>query len=170
MTDVFSFSSAPGAKRTLADFHIKRMVLSPAHWKKCSLKVDLNWSFVHFTKSNKAHVPADKRGVYSFCVQPRIAKHPACSYLLYIGMVENQGFRARYEQYLADSQAGESSRRPHVTEMLEKWEGYLWFCYASIAKKDLIEKTEDKLLAAYLPPTNKDYRWPALHRSGKARL
>ena len=41
--------------------------------------------------------------------------------------------------------------------MLEKWDGFLWFCFARIAQADLIEDVEDALLTAYLPPTNKEF-------------
>jgi hypothetical protein len=97
------------------------------------------------------------RGVYTFLVQPGIANHPCCSYLLYVGETKNQDFRRRYQQYLREKQAGDESVRPHVTDMLQKWDGFLWFYYATIARADLIEDVENALLTAYLPPTNKEF-------------
>ena len=44
-----------------------------------------------------------------------------------------------------------------MTDMLEKWDGFLWFCFASIEQANLIEDVEKTLLAAYLPPTNKEF-------------
>lgn len=90
-------------------------------------------------------------------VQPGIANHPAISYLLYVGKVEKQGFRDRFRQYLNERVVGEKARRVHVTEMLDKWDGYLWFCFAAVDDQQAIEGVEDALLAAYLPPVNKDF-------------
>lgn len=140
---------------TLADFHIKRMILSPSQWKACQLPVDLRWKAVPFMDSYARQIP-ETCGVYTFLVQPGIANHPQCSYLLYVGKTEEQDFRRRYRQYLREKKVGDESRRPHMTEMLEKWDGFLWFCYASV-QCHLIDKVEKALLTAYLPPTNKDF-------------
>ena len=74
-------------------------------------------------------------------------------------MVKDQFFRDRYRQYLQERNAGDQSRRVHVTQMLLKWDGFLWFCYAAIDDKNAIVLAEDALLAAYLPPCNR--RFPA---------
>jgi hypothetical protein len=155
MHDIFGLP-AP-SERNLADYHVKRMVLSPDHWRHCNLPVQLNWTLLPFNEANVANVPDNSRGVYSFVVQPSIADHPACSYLLYVGQTESQNFRRRFRQYLGDLRAGLNSRRPHVAEMLEKWDGYLWFGYASITPDSLIVTIEDALLESYLPPVNKDF-------------
>ncbi|SRR6266581_2940228 len=143
-------------RRDLGDFHVKRMVLSPFQWAACRLPVDLTWKAAKFSRSNMRTIPTT-RGVYTFLVQPGIANHPCCSYLLYVGKTENQNFRRRYQQYLREKQAGDESGRPHVTDMLEKWDGFLWFCFASIEQANLIEDVEKTLLTAYLPPTNKEF-------------
>jgi hypothetical protein len=155
MHDIFPSSTA--TTRTLADFHVKRMVLSPEHWRMGSLPVTLNWTAVAFDESNVEEIPEDVRGVYSFVVQPGIAQHPACSYLLYIGMTSQQNFRTRFRQYIRDSKAGDTSRRAHITEMLEKWAGFLWFAYAPVLQEDLIIPIENTLLSSYLPPSNKEF-------------
>lgn len=143
-------------RRALADFHLKRMVLSPFQWAACRLPVDLTWKTVKFTQRNNQMIP-ETGGVYSFLVQPGIANHPCCSYLLYVGKTENQTFRRRYQQYIREKRAGDESGRPHVTDMLEKWDGFLWFCFARIKQADLIENVENALLTAYLPPSNKAF-------------
>jgi hypothetical protein len=151
-------SHARGRRRLgLADFHLKRMVLSPFQWNACRLPLNLNWTAVKFNRRNRRHIPTNSSGVYTFLVQPGIANHPCCSYLLYVGETETQNFRTRYGQYLRDKRAGDASLRPHVTEMLQKWDGFLWFCYAEINTPNLIEDLENALLTAYLPPTNKDF-------------
>ena len=167
---MYDIVSHARGRRTLglADFHLKRMVLSPFQWKACRLPLALNWRAVKFTTSNRARIPKTSCGVYTFLVQPGIADHPCCSYLLYVGETERQNFRKRYGQYLRDKMAGDTSLRPHVTEMLQKWDGFLWFCYAEIKNFGLIEDVEKALLTAYLPPTNKDF--PAKVSSSLRRL
>ena len=146
-----------GGRRALERFHMKRMILSPSQWAACSLPVELKWNHVKFTEENVQYLPQDCGGVYTFVVQPGIANHPSCSYLLYVGKTERQNFRTRYRDYLRDKRLGDKSRRPHVEEMLNKWDGYLWFYYAVIGKEELIDPIEKILMTAYLPPTNKDF-------------
>lgn len=156
MQDILTPSANAGL--TVTDYHLKRMIIAPTQWAVCNLPVNLNWQPpIQFNASNKGLVPNNKSGVYSFVVQPGIANHPCCSYLLYIGKAKSQSFQSRYGQYLTEQRAGQLSRRPHVTEMLEKWSGYLWFCYAEIDDNQQIDVVEDMLLEAYLPPTNKDF-------------
>lgn len=133
------------------------MILAPSQWCACSLPLALQWETIRFEKGSVGQVPENRKGVYTFVVQPGIANHPAVSYLLYVGKVERQGFRDRFRQYLRERIAGEKGRRVHVTEMLDKWEGYLWFCFATVDDEKQIEAVEDALLAAYLPPVNKHF-------------
>lgn len=161
---------APGrivARHELDPYHIKRMVLSPKQWADCSLPVSLRWEFKKFTEDNSKHIPNDCGGIYTFVVQPNIADHPACSYLMYVGKADNS-LRSRYYKYLEERRLGDASRRPHVEEMLKTWEGYLWFYYAKVDRKDVIHSVEQLLLAAYLPPTNKEF--PAEVRRALQRL
>ena len=163
--DIFS---KPPSTYKLSDFRLTRMVLSPKHWQACKLPVKLAWHRVKFAYGNAVHVPENERGVYTFVVKPGIASHPSCSYLLYVGKVENQMFRSRFRQYLAEKAKGAKSRRPHVTEMLLKWDGFLWFYYAAISKKNKIKTVENRLLAAYLPPSNRVF--PSTVRHAVATL
>lgn len=156
MNDIFAASAAePGY--TLSDYRLSRMVLSPPHWRSFPGPRSMSWRAVPFGAANVAQVPADQRGVYSFVVKPGIAAHPECAYLLYVGMVKDQYFRDRFRQYLREREARDLSRRMHVTQMLLKWDGFLWFCYAPIDDQAAIVPAEDALLAAYLPPCNKDF-------------
>jgi hypothetical protein len=139
--------------RSIADFKLQYMILFPPAWEACALSINLSWQIVPFDAARVRDVPDNQRGIYSFVVQPGIANHPACSYLLYVGQTA-RNFRVRYKEYLIDEAAGIESRHPHIAGMLCKWKGYLWFCYAHIENKSLIEPTEDALLASYLPPTN----------------
>ena len=96
-------------------------------------------------------------GVYSFVADAEIAQHPACSYLLYIGKVENQNLRNRYRQYLRAETAWKN--RPHIAKMISKWSGHLWFYYAEVSNTDVISQLEEDLITAFLPPENRS--WPA---------
>lgn len=151
MQDVFNQSvfTAHG----VADFKVQNMILYPRAWAGFSSAISLQWSKVLFSPAGVAQVPKDEAGIYSFVVQPGIANHPACSYLLYVGKTE-RSFRVRYSEYLMDLRKGIESRRPHIAGMLTKWDGYLWFCYAPMSNGIDIAKMEDALIEAYLPPTN----------------
>lgn len=140
----------------LSDFRLWRVVLAPAHWSRCTLGAELKWCGVKFEQGNIQSIPKNS-GVYTFVVKPGIANHPSCSYLLYVGKAEKQVLRARFKQYFKERQNGDYSRRPHVTEMLRKWEGYLWFYYAKVPKRMTTKEVEDQLLAAYLPPSNRTF-------------
>lgn len=163
MDDIFS---KPPSTYRLSDFRLSRMVLSPARWQSCTLQ--LAWHAVKFERSRANSVPDDANGVYTFVVKPGIANHPSCSYLMYVGKAEKQALRKRFVQYFEEEAEGESSRRPHVTEMLTKWKGYLWFYYAKVSNKQKIKKVENELLAAYLPPSNRVF--PSSIRRAIARL
>ena len=126
MNDIFTPSIAETGY-VLSDYRLSRMVLSPHHWRRFNWPQTVTWRAVPFGASNLEEVPANQRGVYSFVVKPGIAGHPECSYLLYVGMVKDQFFRDRYCQYLREREAGDRSRRLHVTQMLLKWDGFLWF-------------------------------------------
>jgi hypothetical protein len=150
--DIFT---KPLSTYVLADYRVLRMVLAPKHWQACNLPVTLSWRGVKFTQRNAAQVPKHANGVYSFVVKPEIANHPSCAYLLYVGKAKKQVLRDRFIQYIDERAKGDKSRRPHVTEMLLKWDGFLWFYFAEISSGAKINKVEDCLLAAYLPPSNR---------------
>jgi excinuclease UvrABC nuclease subunit len=152
MDDPFS----PSKPFVLANYRVERMVLSPAHWKTFSLGHRLRWTATKFDRANRANVPNDKNGVYSFLVQPGIAKHTACSYLMYVGKAETQSLRERFDQYF--DHLTETSRRTNISKMLRLWQGFLWFCFAPVTDQTLIDGTEQALVNAYLPPYNRRYR------------
>jgi hypothetical protein len=138
----------------LRAFEVKNLVLLPREWSALTLPTSLTWTAHHFATTPATAIPSDKRGVYTFVVQPGIANHPLCSYLLYVGKAAGQsgGFRARYYKYQAERNAP-FSERPLVARMVTKWFDHLWFCFAEVDDA-LITATEDKLLTAYRPPMN----------------
>lgn len=154
MDDIFT---KPPSTYVLADYRVLRMVLAPKQWQSCSLPITLSWRGVKFEKGNASNVPKHAKGVYSFVVKPEIANHPSCAYLLYVGKAQDQALRDRFTQYFDEKAKGDKSRRPHVTEMLLKWDGFLWFYYTEISSAAKIMEVEDCLLAAYLPPSNRHF-------------
>ncbi len=130
------------------------MILNPNCWGQYPNRVNLSWNMVKFTPDDVLRVPNTTCGVYSFVVIPGIANHISCSYLLYVGKT-TRNFRQRYQEYLRDQ--SQPRKRPHVFEMLNKWKEHLWFCYATIRQVDIIGDIENDLLAAYLPPYNKEF-------------
>jgi hypothetical protein len=140
----------------LGNYRVNRMVLSPKHWKKFSSPTKLAWKGTKFKTSNAKKVPDVKGGVYSFVVQPDIAEHPSCAYLMYVGMTKKQTLRARFNQYFRHQT--DTSRRTNISKMLRLWDKHLWFYFASIADLTKIEATEQALLNAYLPPVNDQYK------------
>jgi hypothetical protein len=142
----------------MGDFHLKRMILYPKLWADFVLPtgVSLNWHTMKFGAPHSENTFDNYGGVYTFVVQPGIAKHPCNSSLLYVGKTKRP-FRVRYQEYLRDlNKDSQQTRRPHVTVMMQKWEKYLWYCYARVDGDALIKSTEKALISAYLPPTNKD--------------
>jgi hypothetical protein len=165
MDDIFT---KPASTYQLSDYRMWRMVLSPTRWQSCALSVPLQWQPVKFDQANTNQVPDNAKGVYTFVVKPEIANHPSCSYLLYVGKAEKQSLQARFLQYFKHKAKGEQSRWVHITEMLMKWDGFLWFYFAEISDVTKVVETEDELLAAYLPPANR--KFPAKIRHAVARL
>ena len=75
--------------------HEHHFILWPRQWKTY---VDThNWKSFRLDKTEKNHIPK-RAGVYSLLVQPGIANHPACSYLMYIG--KTTSLYRRFMDYL----------------------------------------------------------------------
>jgi hypothetical protein len=147
---------APRKPFTLGNYRVERIVLSPDHWNTYRSKRPLTWGWTKFNKSNAARVPSDRGGVYTFLVQPQIAEHPACSYLMYVGKTEDQSLRKRFRQYFNEQE--DSSDRVHITKMLQLWRKHLWFYFAPVNDIRKIDGIEQALMNAFLPPYNHRYR------------
>lgn len=128
---------------------------SPQMWAKCNLPVDLQWESVKFGQEYRDCVPADKFGVYAFMLEPNFMGPPKSGYLLYIGKTERD-FRERYGEYLTEEH--DDLARSKIAWMFERWTGHIFFHYAAIEKKHLVDKTEDALLHACIPPCNTRFK------------
>ena len=86
-------------------------------------------------------------GVYSLVVQPGVAGHPTCSYLMYLGKAKD--LRQRFIDYLTV----ERHKRPKIVRLLEKYRGYIQFLYSGVDEREL-DNMEDRLINAFVPPCN----------------
>ena len=138
-------------KLELLDYS-RRFIISPTQWDQYPNTVILSWSCIRFEENYTQQVPNNEKGVYSFVTQPGIANHPQLSYLLYIGKTEKQSFQKRFKQYLDEPK--KHKPRTHICEMLTNWQDHLYFYFAPISNLNLIDKVEDELIEALIPPFN----------------
>ena len=105
--------------------HEHHFILWPRQWKTY---VDThNWKSFRLDKTEKNHIPK-RAGVYSLLVQPGIANHPACSYLMYIG--KTTSLYRRFMDYL--NERNRDTGRPKILRVLNKYKDYVCFCYTTV--------------------------------------
>lgn len=125
-----------------------RFILSPEKWSAYRDKRITGWKLVRLQKTERSSIPSVS-GIYTLLVQPLVAKHPSCSYLMYVGQAVN--LRKRFGEYL--SQERKASGRPKVFRLLNVYDKHIWFAYADVPENQL-NAVEDGLIEAYLPPCN----------------
>ncbi len=129
--------------------HEHHFYLWPRKWKKY---LDThNWEICRLNATERDRIPKGS-GVYSILIQPGIANHPACSYLMYVGKTES--LRRRFMDYFNEKKR--ETGRPKIFRILNKYEDYVCFCYTIVSISDLSD-VEDNLLIAYIPPNNDQY-------------
>jgi hypothetical protein len=124
-------------------------------WAAYNLSNPFNWEMHPFQRDQTDKIPSDP-GIYSFVIQPGIANHPHCSYLMYVGKAEEQSLRERFSQYFSEKKNAEKGR-PKIVKMLNQYQDYLHFCCSVITETERIEEIEDALLNAFIPPCNDQY-------------
>lgn len=129
--------------------HVWRMCLWPTQWNARSPSAKLVWKTVVLDPSQKSAIPTAP-GIYSLLVQPNIANHTGCSYLMYIGKASS--LRSRFGNYLTT----EKLRRPKIIRLLEMYKDHLHFCYSTVPKAKL-DTVEEQLYSAYVPPCNTQF-------------
>jgi len=129
--------------------HEHHFILWPRQWKKY-LETH-NWKIYRLDAIEKDRIP-NRSGVYSLLVQPGIANHPACSYLMYVG--KTASLRRRFMDYLNERKR--ETGRPKIFRVLNKYKDYMCFCYTTVCRNDL-SGVENNLLIAYIPPNNDQY-------------
>ena len=132
--------------------HSWTFCLWPKKWTTYDLPDPFNWEIHPFHRDQIDNIP-NEPGIYSFVIQPGIASHPHCSYLMYIGQTE-RALRVRFREYLYERRNLRGRRR--ILRLLNKYQGYLYFCCSTIAKTEQIVEIEKALRIAFRPPCNSD--------------
>lgn len=130
-------------------------ILWPTRWREFNKKVKAKfvWQVFPLKRAAAPKIP-DIPGIYSFIVQPAIADHPHCSFLMYVGMTGKQTLRDRFGQYLGQEQGPKG--RPHIIHLMSLYRQNLVFCCSPVPAGMTAAEAEDALLAAYIPPYCKD--------------
>lgn len=128
----------------------QEFVLWPRQWRTYS---DSHaWSEVKLRRPDANQVP-NRSGIYTLILEPGIAGHHSCAYLMYVGQATS--LRARFRDYLG-KERNQTTGRPRMVYFLRKYSRFIWFCYTEIDVLQL-DSTEKKLYSAYIPPLNRDY-------------
>lgn len=132
--------------------HRVQFVLWPKLWSDFSSKKmpRFRWEVYPFQPEFTTKIPK-KAGIYSFLVQPGIALHPSCSYLVYIGKTSRQ-LRARFREYLTEMTR--EIGRPKIIRLLNKYTGHIYFCCSPLSNIKSVTRVENALLGAFVPPFN----------------
>ena len=128
--------------------HECRFVLWPRQWANYENRHALDWRIRRLAEAERPDIP-NEPGVYTLLIQPDIAAHPACSYLMYVGKAER--LRRRFRDYLVREKREKG--RPKIFRGLNLYSSYLWFCF-TLAPVEILGDVEDTLLNAYVPPWN----------------
>ena len=128
--------------------HFWDILLWPRLWQSYPCRRPCNWEICRLRDVERESVP-DQPGIYTLLVQPGIADHPACSYLMYVG--QTTSLHRRFGDYL--NRERRETGRPKVFRLLNKYADHLWFCFSHLPKEFLTE-VEDALVVAFVPPCN----------------
>lgn len=134
--------------------------LMPDAWNKFRITQDTfpcAWKIIKLDEDSKNDVDLTKEaGIYTLIVQPGIASHTACSYLMYVGQTNN--LHRRFLNYLRTEK--KTRKRPNVFRLLNIYDDHIWFCFIKVAFGKL-DDYENALMNAYIPPINDENRLPA---------
>ncbi len=133
--------------------HQYKFSLWPRAWAAYNLPDPFKWEIYPFQQDQIDNIPSQP-GIYSFVIQPGIASHSNCSYLVYIGRTERT-LRVRFREYLREQNKREG--RPKIVRLLNKYQDYLYFCCSVIAETERITEIEEALINAFLPPCNDQF-------------
>jgi len=128
----------------------RHFTLCPDTWKNYSSTHVWHGEKLDTTRANS--IP-DESGIYTLILQPSIADHPACSYLMYVGQAES--LRKRFRKYLTSEK--KANGRPKLFMFLNLYDGFICFYY-TIVKVEALEDVEDALIDAYQPPLNTEVK------------
>jgi excinuclease UvrABC nuclease subunit len=126
-----------------------RFILWPRLWQ--DYRNTHAWQMYRLCPEERSNIP-EQSGIYTLLIQPSIAEHPACSYLMYVG--KSNSLRRRFGNYL--NERTRETGRPKLLRLLNKYPDYIWFCYTIVPEAEL-DDVETALYTAYLPPSNDQY-------------
>ncbi len=132
--------------------HIWCFRLWPRQWAAYNLTFRFEWKIYPFQRDQLSNIPRHP-GIYGLVIQPGIALHSNCSYLMYIGKAEST-LRDRFRKYFYERD--DPMARPKILELLNRYEGYVHFYCSTIEQRERIKQIEDALINAFLPPCNTD--------------
>lgn len=150
-------------ERMLLGAHRYTFSLWPQQWVAYNLPDLFRWEIHPFQRDQTENIPS-KPGIYSFVIQPGIAAHPSCSYLMYIGKTART-LQQRFREYFREQQ-NVAEGRPKILALLNQYQNYLYFCCSVIADTERIGEIEDALISAFIPPCN-DQLPAAINRIAK---
>ena len=141
-------------EENVAKAHVHRFSLWPRKWDEFDEGIQaFSWRIEKLHIDARDNIPTSS-GVYTLLIQPGIANHIACSYLMYVG--QTNSLRRRFGEYL--NEVKRRRGRPLINRLINMYFDYSWFCYTEVEMTNL-GKVENALLEAYLPPKND--RFPA---------
>jgi hypothetical protein len=129
--------------------HTYEFCMVPRRWQAYPESWALEWRKFRLSIDQRQNIPMEP-GVYTLLVEPGIANHAGCSYLVYVGKAES-GLRNRFNDYLREVRNEEG--RPHIIELLSRYPDHLWFCFSPVPRDQCVE-LERALIHAYRPPFN----------------
>ena len=130
------------------------LFLWPRQWSNYNRPDVFNWEIYRFQLDEVENIP-NEPGIYSFVIQPEVASHPYCAYLMYIGKTKRT-LQQRFKEYFQEQENAERGR-PKILRLLNKYQGYLHFCCLTIAETKQITDIENALIRAFLPPCNSTF-------------
>ena len=131
--------------------HTWEITLWPQAWAAFPGSHELSWSICRLGDAERGTIP-EESGIYTLLVQPGIAEHIACSYLMYVG--QTVSLKDRFGRYLTTERR--AAGRPKIFRLLNIYSEYVWFCY-TVLDKVFLDAVENELMKAYYPPCNDQY-------------
>lgn len=128
--------------------HTYDITMWPRKWAEYEKDHGCDWQSIKLSREDDTDIP-NASGVYSLVVQPSVACHPSCSYMMYVGKAAS--LRNRFRDYLNERKR--RSGRPKIYRLLNKYYEYTWYCFLSLPGGD-IDDIEDGLISAFVPPCN----------------
>ena len=109
------------------------------------------WQLTKLDKSKRNNVP-NGPGIYTLLAIPKVAGHPDCSYLMYVG--QTVSLRRRFGEYLNKERKPDG--RPKIFTFLDMFQNNVWFCF-TIVQPSSLDSVESGLRDAYVPPLNENF-------------